>query len=102
MRVGALTFDRHTDGVTAGVHPLSEATPAARRLRVGRLLPPVAIFVTVYFAVLVYPPLRPADLLLPRGVPARSSSSCSLPDPSSGARVRVPDRLRGAHSRRSR
>ena len=44
---------------------MSEATPVARRLRVGRLLLPVTIFVTVYIAMLVYPPLRLADLLLP-------------------------------------
>ena len=49
---------------------MSEATPAARRPRVGRLLLPVTIFVTVYFAMLVYPPLRLADLLLPAWRPS--------------------------------
>lgn len=37
--------------------------------RIGRLAAPVAIFVTVYFGMLIYPPLRLADLLFPDWTP---------------------------------
>lgn len=51
---------------------MSEAAPRPRRPlphRIGRLALPVTIFATVYFGMLIYPPLRLAHLLAPTWTP---------------------------------